>query len=206
MLGARRGGVTRATSLTRARPCEAPPGSRSESPVARTCIRKMADSGDGVTSTSSGKEARGTIADGPITDPASSMKVNRAGLRSNLKPRAVPRAPSDVRANLTALCHDCRICRRSHDGDSIGERGLNARSTSPSTVLPASTRRSSCRYENFSCSSYLPPLYLRQSLRVFLSFSFVSLSPLPRFPRPTTVSLLVPHLYFFCLARLFRVL
>lgn len=44
--------------------------------VARMCIRKMADSGDGVNSTSSGKEARGTIADGPVTDPASSMKVN----------------------------------------------------------------------------------------------------------------------------------
>ena len=79
------------------------------------CIRKMADSVDGVNSTSSGKEARGTLSDGPVTDPASSMKVNRAGLQPNLKSCAVPHAPSDVRVNLTAVCRNCRICRRSHD-------------------------------------------------------------------------------------------
>lgn len=36
----------------------------------------MADSGDAVNSTSSGKEARNTVTDGPVTDPASNNKVN----------------------------------------------------------------------------------------------------------------------------------
>lgn len=37
----------------------------------------MADSGDAVNSTSSGKEARNTVIDGPVTDPASNTKVNQ---------------------------------------------------------------------------------------------------------------------------------
>ena len=36
----------------------------------------MADSGDAVNSSSSGKDARNTVTDGPVTDPASSSKVN----------------------------------------------------------------------------------------------------------------------------------
>lgn len=165
-----RGNASVATSLTRALPCETPPGGRSESRIARTCIRKMADSGDGVNSTSSGKETRGTLADGPVTDPASSMKVNRAGLRSNLKSRAVPRAPSDVRANLTAVCHGCRICRRSHDGRSARARPERAFNI---TVDNTSRIDLSLVPQIWELSTFvLPsPLHSRRSFRIFLSFS-----------------------------------
>ncbi|TGZ57479.1 Adenosylhomocysteinase [Temnothorax longispinosus] len=97
----------------------------------------MADSGDGANSTSSGKDARGTLADGPVTDPASSVKVNRAGLQSNLKSWAVPRAPGDVRANLTAVYDTTVVFAAVLTTESIGERGQNARPTSPSTAPPA---------------------------------------------------------------------
>lgn len=189
--------VSVATSLARARPREAPPGGGSGPHVARTCIRKMADSGDGVTSTSSGKDTRGTIADGPVTDPASSMKVNRVKLQSNLKSRAVPRAPRNVCANLTAVCHDCRICRRSQDG---AEWDQNAHSTSPSTILststvarPAETKTVDVRFH------FLSRIYVG----LFIFFFRSQCLPLffPFLPLSVSVNLLAPHLYFFCLAQ-----
>lgn len=63
----------------------------------------MADSGDGVNSTSSRKEPRGMLTDGPVTDPASSMKVNQAGLRSNPKSRSIPCASCESFASIRQL-------------------------------------------------------------------------------------------------------
>lgn len=159
------------------------------------CIRKMADSGDGVNSTSSGKEARGTISDGPITDPASSMKVNRAGLQSNLKSRVVPRAPSDVRVNLTVVCHNCHICRRPHDGVdrwTRPERAFNI------IVDNCFLHRVSLALQKWKVSTFVSfyPSYLRWFFRIFLSFSVslsLSFSPYvsPLFLLPSSVSVIL---------------
>lgn len=157
----------------------------------------MADSGDGVNSTSSGKEARGTIADGPITDPASSMKVNQAELWSNLKSPAVRRALSDVRANLTTVCHDCRICRRSHE--SIGERGQNARTTSPSAILPASSVARPAETKSFDVRLFLSLVFTLVSLYFSFIFSQCLSLPLYLLPLPS-VSVILLTCVFFCLA------
>lgn len=180
------------------------------------CSRKMADSGDGVNSTSSGKETRGTIADGPITDPASSMKVNQAELQSNLKSRAVPRAPSDVRVNLTAVCDDRRICRRSHDG--VDRRAGPERATYNVTVGYTSRIEchSSCGNEKFRRSSLSLPCIYVGLFCIFLSFSLsVSLPFHPFHPSPPAITsaLCLCHspcqlftCVFFCLAQSFGVL
>lgn len=136
----------------------------------------MADSGDGVNSTSSGKETRNMLADGPVTDPASSMKVNRAGLQPNLKSRTVSYAPCYVRANRRAVCHDCRICRRSHD-KSIGERSQNARLTSPSTILPATSVSRPAEMKSFDVRPFFSLLFTLVSSHFSFVLSLCLLSP-----------------------------
>ncbi|KYQ54931.1 Putative adenosylhomocysteinase 3 [Trachymyrmex zeteki] len=90
----------------------------------------MADSGDGVNSTSSGKEARGTISDGPITDPASSMKSLEAsnnafhGARTKLdsKSGALKKSSRYRSRSLSASSTDSYSSGSSSDEDDVSPR------------------------------------------------------------------------------------
>lgn len=77
----------------------------------------MADGGDGAIGTSSEKETRNMLSDGPVTDPASGTKVSRASSRYCSKNQTVlAYSVLNVRANVAVVCHGCHICRRSYDG------------------------------------------------------------------------------------------